>query len=86
VEKPVIGCKNGAVPFVIDAGRDGLLINFDDSDALGEAILIMLRNPIWAARLGQQGRQKVLDRYNWPEIARRFRQVYQGAIERYRSK
>ena len=86
VEKPVIGCKNGAVSFVIDAGRDGLLINFDDSDALGEAILIMLRNPIWAARLGQQGRQKVLDRYNWPEIARRFRQVYQGAIERYRSK
>ncbi len=86
VEKPVIGCKNGAVPFVIDAGRDGLLINFDDSDALGEAILILLQNPAWAHHLGQHGRQKVLERYNWPEIARRFRQVYQGAIERYRSK
>jgi glycosyltransferase involved in cell wall biosynthesis len=86
VEKPVIGCKNGAVPFVIDAGRDGLLINFDDSDALGEAILILLQNPAWARRLGQHGRQKVLERFNWPEIARRFRQVYLGAIERCRSK
>jgi glycosyltransferase involved in cell wall biosynthesis len=86
VEKPVIGCKNGAVPYVIDAGRDGLLINFDDSDALCEAILLLLQNPNWAHRLGQQGRQKVLERYNWPEVARRFRQVYQAAIERYRSK
>lgn len=86
VEKPVIGCKNGAVPFVIDAGRDGLLINFGDVAALGEAILLLLQNPAWAHRLGQQGRQKVLERYNWPEVARRFRQVYQDAIERYRSK
>ncbi len=85
VEKPVIGCKNGAVPYVIDAGRDGLLINFDDSDALGEAILLLLQNPGWAHRLGQQGRQKVLERYNWPEVARRFRKVYQNAIERYQS-
>jgi glycosyltransferase involved in cell wall biosynthesis len=86
VEKPVIGCKNGAVPFVIDAGRDGLLINFDDSGALGEALLILLQNPAWARHLGQHGRQKVLERYNWPEIARRFRQVYLDAIDRYRSR
>ena len=86
VEKPVIGCKNGAVPYVIDAARDGLLINFGDVNALGEAILILLQNPSWAAYLGSRGRQKVLERYNWPEIARRFRQVYQQAINRYRSR
>ena len=85
VEKPVIGCKIGAVPYVIDAGRDGLLINFDDSDALAEAILILLQNPAWAHQMGAQGRLKVLSRYNWPEIARRYRQVYLRALEGYRS-
>jgi hypothetical protein len=72
VEKPVIGCKNGAVPSVIDAGRDGLLIQFDNSDMLAEALLVLLNNPAWAHSLGAQGRLKVVTRYNWPEIGAVF--------------
>ena len=81
VKKPVIGCRAGAVPYVIDAGRDGLLIQFDDSEMLAEAILALLNNPTWAKQLGQQGYSKVFSRYNWTEIARRFRQVYLQAMK-----
>ncbi len=78
--KPVIGCFAGAVPWVVTAGRDGLLVNYRDVPQLAEALLLLLRNPGYAQRLGEAGYQKVIARYTWPNIARRFRQVYQQVL------
>ena len=83
VKKPVIGCKRGAVPWVIDAGRNGLLVEFQNEKQLAEAILQMLKNPDWACALGKAGYQKMISLYNWPETARRYRDVYHQAIENY---
>lgn len=81
--KPVIGCWRGAIPWVVQAGRDGLLVEFQNDQLLAEAINLLLENPKYARALGEAGYQKVLNRYTWPEIARRFRQVYQDALEVY---
>lgn len=78
--KPVIGCWRGAIPWVVQAGRDGLLVEFQNEQLLAEAINLLLENPKYAQDLGEAGHQKVLNRYTWPEIARRFRQVYQDAV------
>jgi glycosyltransferase involved in cell wall biosynthesis len=80
-KKPVIGCRRGAIPWVIQAGQDGLLVSYQDHKLLAEAILLLLSNRRWAEKLGERGLQKVLQRYNWPEIARRFRRVYLDALE-----
>jgi glycosyltransferase involved in cell wall biosynthesis len=72
----VIGCRRGAIPWVINAGRDGLLVPFQFDLELADAIILLLTNPAWARVLGEAGRQKVISRFNWPEIARRFRAVY----------
>jgi glycosyltransferase involved in cell wall biosynthesis len=81
VRKPVIGTWRGAIPSVISAGRDGLLVDFQNEALLAEAILLLLRNPRLARSLGEAGYVKVKERYTWPEIARRFRQTYQEALE-----
>jgi glycosyltransferase involved in cell wall biosynthesis len=36
----------------------------------------LINHPDWARRLGESGRQKVLEHFNWPNIAARFREVY----------
>jgi glycosyltransferase involved in cell wall biosynthesis len=79
--KPVIGCRRGAIPWVVNAGRDGLLVEFQKEKMLAEAIVLLLENPEWAQRLGETGRQKVMKRYSWPIIARRFREVYQAQVQ-----
>jgi glycosyltransferase involved in cell wall biosynthesis len=79
--KPVIGCWRGAIPWVVQAGRDGLLVEFQNDKLLAEAINLLFENPKYARALGEAGYKKVLNRYTWPEIARRFRQVYQEALE-----
>jgi glycosyltransferase involved in cell wall biosynthesis len=73
---PVIGCRRGAIPWVVHAGRDGLLVEFRKEKMLAEAIILLLENPGWAQELGETGHRKVLALYTWPHIARRFREVY----------
>ena len=80
VEKPVVGCRNGAIPWVVQAGRDGLLVEYQNESMLAEAIILLLNNPGWARTMGRSGREKVLARYTWPEVARRFREVYAGVL------
>ena len=78
--KPVIGCRRGAVPWVVHAGRNGLLVDYQDERMLADAIITLLENPRWAEALGDAGRREMLARYTWPEIARRFREVYLRAL------
>ncbi len=78
--KPVIGCRRGAVPWVVHPGRDGLLVPFQDPDALAEAIIVLLRNPALRRAMGEAGYRKAETRYNWPAIARRFREVYRQVV------
>lgn len=80
--KPVIGCRRGAIPWVVEGGRDGLLVDYRSEEMLAEAILMLLQNPRFAATLGEAGRQKMLERYTWPRIAQRCREVYVEALRR----
>lgn len=82
--KPVIGCRRGSTPWVISSNRDGLLIDYHNTDMLAEAIILLLRNPGWAQSLGKVGHTKVIQQYTWTQVARRFRHVYAVASQRER--
>jgi glycosyltransferase involved in cell wall biosynthesis len=79
--KPVIGCRSGAIPTVISEGQDGLLVPYQDERELARAVLDLLSDGALRERMGQQGREKVLDNYTWDTAVARFRQAYQDAID-----
>ena len=74
--KPVVGCRRGAIPWVVTAGRDGLLVPYHRAGPLAEALLLLLQNPAWARAMGEAGRRKVQDSYTWAKVASRFREVF----------
>jgi len=78
--KPVIGCFRGAVPWVVDAGRDGLLVDFQDDIKLAAAVVLLLENRRWARALGEAGRAKALARHTWSEVTDHFRRVYEDQV------
>lgn len=80
--KPVIGARIGAIPSVIDAGRDGLLVAYQDADDLARAILELLADPQRRVQLGAAGRSKVLQNYTWEIVADQVRAVYVKATSR----
>ena len=60
--KPVIGCRRGAIPWVINSGVDGLLVDYGDIDNLAGAILLLVENREWADSLGKAGHIKTIEK------------------------
>lgn len=78
--KPVIGVRMGAIPSVVDDGRDGILVRYRDTSDLAAAILTLIGNPELRAEMGARGRNKVLTRYTWDIVIDKYRQIYAGAV------
>jgi len=77
--KPVIGAKVGAIPEVIEEGEDGLLVEFGDVDQLTSAIISLLSHPDLCQRMGEKGRRKVGERFNWQKNIGKIEDVFEGA-------
>ncbi len=63
--KPVIGARAGAIPDVVQHGKDGVLVEFGDVPGLADALRTLLTDPARAAQLGMQGYRKVQQCYTW---------------------
>lgn len=70
--KPVIGGKSGGQPDAIEDGYSGLLVNPNDEYEIANAIIKLLESPELAEKLGQQGRQRVLEKFRWDEEAKKI--------------
>jgi glycosyltransferase involved in cell wall biosynthesis len=78
-QKPVIGARIGAIPTVVDEGKDGLLIEHRNVKELVQAIRTLLNNSELRQQLGIAGYQKVRQNYTWDIVADKYRAVYVNA-------
>jgi glycosyltransferase involved in cell wall biosynthesis len=77
MDKPVVASACAGIARVIEDTRCGLLFPPGDSDALAAA-LIRLTDASLRARLGENGRRAVLDRYTWSHASARLIRLYEG--------
>jgi alpha-maltose-1-phosphate synthase len=82
-EAAVVATATGGIPEVVDEGRTGLLVPFEpradgsrepvDTSAFAGAIAArvneLLADPARALQLGQAGRRRAVERFNWAAIA-----------------
>ena len=73
--KPVIGCDAMGTPEAVAHGETGLLVPPDDAEAVGSAILRLLRDENERARMGENGRRRVESMGSWSESARQYLQL-----------
>ena len=76
--KPVIGARVGAIPEVIDDGKDGLLVEFGNVDQLISTIRHLLRDADLRREMGEAGRKKVEEKFNWQRNIGRIEKVFSG--------
>ena len=48
----------------------------NDPEALSRAVRRLLDHPADAARMGQEGRRRVLERFTWPAVVDRCLEAY----------
>ena len=77
---PVIGCRAGGVPDVIEDGQDGVLVEYGDETGLAMAIEGLLVDPERCRTMGQRGRAKVKAHYTWDQIYHGLAAVYQELV------
>jgi glycosyltransferase involved in cell wall biosynthesis len=76
---PVISTTAGALPEIV--GDAGILVPPADTRALIETIAGLLDNPDRRRHLGEMGRRRVMDMFDWKNTAKQTADVYREAIE-----
>lgn len=76
---PCVSTDVGAVRDIVDDGVTGLVVPDGGVEAVGEAILTLLRNEELRLRLGLQARNRMETYFNLPDIARGLLEVYRDA-------
>jgi glycosyltransferase involved in cell wall biosynthesis len=80
MRRPVVGVDNGGTPEVVEHGRAGLLAPQGDIDSLAAHIVALLRDPELRARMGAYGRDRVVDYFNAPRMARDAGAAYEALV------
>ena len=57
--RPVVASNVGGIPYQIDDGRSGFLVEPQDNEGFAERIIDILQNPDKAKALGEEAREKV---------------------------
>ncbi len=71
-KKPVIAGDSGGVPDAVENGLNGILIPPEDIGAIADAIIKLLTDEIFAKKLGEQGYERVHEKFLWSMTAEKF--------------
>jgi glycogen synthase len=78
--KPVIGAYAGALPEIIQDGKDGFLVPFTDIHMLSEYIRLLLNYRPLADAMGRNGHQKVTVQYTWGRSCDKIQTLYEELL------
>lgn len=64
---PVVSTNPGGIPYMVENGKTGLLVEKNDYDALAERVIELLKNPGLALSLSRNAR-KECEKYSWEYV------------------
>ena len=74
---PVIAGDLPAMNDTIKNGENGLLFPSGNTQALADAIIKLLDDPVLRARLAGEGRKSVVQKFDWEVIAGKYAQIFE---------
>ena len=78
--RPIVATAIQGYSFIVKHGHQGLLVPPRDSDALADALAVLIQNPELRKEMGARGRAAV-DQYRWDKVARQVLDYYGTIIE-----
>jgi len=79
--RPVIATRTGGLPEVVDHLHTGLIVEREDTEALAQAISLLLSSPELAWRMGRAGRKRALQLFSWDRFVDAHDALYQRLIK-----
>jgi len=79
-ELPVVATRVGGVPDVVRDGEDGFLVEAGATDDLADRLAQLAGDPALRARMGKQGRERVLPRYAVERLVEDIDELYRSLL------
>lgn len=80
---PVIATRGGAFPELVEDGKTGLLVERGDADALAEAILRLLVDDNLRIAMGEAGRRRAVEKFDWDHQAQKLLHQYHAMMNSF---
>lgn len=77
---PVIAPMVGGIPEVISHYETGLLTQVNDSDSFAKAIMVLIKNPYLADRMGRKGKETVYRHFTLSHYTQQFENIYEQQL------
>jgi phosphatidylinositol alpha-1,6-mannosyltransferase len=78
-----IGTSIGGIPMSVVHEKSGLLVEQKNSQQISQAVIRILEDSILRNRLKQEGRNHVVNNFDWQVIARRYQDLFEKFIEQH---
>jgi glycosyltransferase involved in cell wall biosynthesis len=79
-ELPVVATRVGGVPDVVRDGEDGFLVEAGATDDIADRLAQLAGDPALRARMGKQGRERVLPRYAVDRLVDDVDELYRSLL------
>jgi glycosyltransferase involved in cell wall biosynthesis len=83
LSRPVIACRTGGLPEIVEDGRTGLLVAPDDPQALAQAVIRVLEDPDFAGQLGRNGHERWLRHFTMRAMTERTARFYDRLLGKH---
>lgn len=79
--KPVVASRVGSLPELIEEGQTGFLVQSGDAEALANSIVLLLKDPVLAQKMGENGREKVAHFYSAAAMIQKTEALFAALTE-----
>lgn len=80
---PVIGTDTGAIPEIIENGKNGFVVSPKNSNTLANAIETLILDEKLRKKMGRNGRKKIEKYYSWKKTADKMLSVFKDVYVKY---
>ncbi len=77
---PIVATRVGGIPEIVHDGVNGYLVDVGNTQAIVDAVLTLLHNPLKAKRLGRAGRELVRSHFSLEAMVRGNLRVYHDIL------
>jgi glycosyltransferase involved in cell wall biosynthesis len=74
----VVATRSGGIPEAVVDGETGLLVPFRDPQGIAEALLRLAGDPATARSMGEKGRLRALECFDWSRLTDELLAVFEG--------
>lgn len=83
---PVVATNVGGNSEIVQDGESGIIVPAQNHRKLSDAILEILSSKQVAAKMGQVGRKRVLEKFSMTSMLKNYRTLYENSLEKSKSR